>query len=134
MTTENEWIATNERQPTIKDLPLWAFAYEKDKIYLFDHGTLPGGGFSHWKSANIPKPPPKAMSQRQRDEQSFEAWVAWPENMVRKGMTRHTWHAAVAKERAWFRTVIKAFEGYTYSPPEREALDKMRDRCREEGS
>jgi len=97
----------SERRPTEKDFPLWAFSGESEGAYLFNHGTIPGSGFTHWKPAVLPAPPVKELTQREKDGEAAIAWfnTEWPKIVEQYKNALYApapftvpavWHAALA--------------------------------------
>lgn len=103
MNTENDWIKMTDRRPTEADLPVWVYDDGEGHVIrgpqLYRDSMPFLDAWTHWKSADIPAPPPREETQEEGD---YAALVEWgrDENIQPLFTVRKTWHAAIAYERA----------------------------------
>lgn len=71
-TTNNEWIKFSDRKPVEADFPIWVYDVRDNLVLLFQN---PVPTFhrdrTHWKKGpQLPVPPPKELTQREKDEEA----------------------------------------------------------------
>lgn len=110
------WIRMSERKPTEADLPVWYFSGQA----VCGPYELISTGYSHWRPAEkIPAPPPRELTQAERDEEAFWEWFENQEVYCAcQPELCAGWHAGIAKERAEIAKLIEDTPG--------DALDALK--------
>lgn len=81
-TTNNKWIKFSDQQPVAADFPIWVYDVRDNLVLLF-HNPMPTfhRDRTHWKKGpQLPAPPPKELTQRQKDMEAnqriHDAWYS----------------------------------------------------------
>ena len=91
----NNWTKISDRQP---QYPAWLF-YPGTESATLVREPLPHElpvGYSHWQPANIPAPPPREMTQVEKDAAEY---VRWHNMQGKSPWPCDAWHAALKWER-----------------------------------
>lgn len=103
------WIKRSKREPFTSEYPLLAGYYMGDKWNEYRVGTtsIPLGSATHFRSIKA-DPPPRELTQAEKDEVVFHLWLRTQENVH---TARSAWHAALAYRDKGVLATIKEHEG-----------------------
>lgn len=133
MSTSDGWINMTERKPEQKDFPVWY--YQGGRPILYESATNYPDEFTHWKSAVIPAPPAKELTQREKDdaefskisaEQKYDCWEYTEDS------ANDAWHAALAWERKQVAELMASVGDrppHTVHDSKWAAIESLRRRC-----
>jgi hypothetical protein len=104
-TTNTVWRWIKNDPPKPEDFPLIAWGMECERVIWtahdlkFLHRLADDGRATHWRSIKC-DPPPRELTQRERDAEAFKAWrkseAHWADAAI---PLSDVWHAALAWER-----------------------------------
>jgi len=92
------WIKFSDRKPTEADAPYWAAGGLPDPApNIINHPYGHAESRTHWQRATAPEPPPRELTQLEKDDEACDQWNNCAQGFI---TYRQTWHAAIAYVRA----------------------------------
>ena len=91
---DNNWIKISDHAPVFPAW-LWHPDHKFPLMFQCDIG-IDCSAYTHWQPATIPAPPPKELTQAERDE---EALLSWYRSRDLRPSSGESWHAALKWER-----------------------------------
>jgi len=93
----NNWIKFSDCKPTEADLPYWAAGGLPDPApNIINHPYGHAESRTHWQRATAPEPPPRELTQREKDGGAFFEWLEESDDTSPQTI----WHAGIAYERS----------------------------------
>jgi hypothetical protein len=105
MTTTPDWTPMTTRRPTNSDLPVWLYNGNGRHNCLVSRGhdlkdyVSDDCSWTHWQPITLPAPPPRELTQREKDEAAALSALPYMPGIVslhRQSGFAHGWHAALA--------------------------------------
>jgi len=105
---KKNWIKFSDRKPTEADAPYWAAGGLPDPApNIINHPYGHAESRTHWQRATAPEPPPRELTQREKDADAFFEWLEESDDTSPQTI----WHAALAHERAECIKLLPLFMG-----------------------
>ena len=136
-TTSTPWRSVKTDPPKLEDFPVVACNKYRSRAVFWEHDHHWSAGqceYDYWRSIKC-DPPPRELTQREKDEEAFKAWrkseAHWADAAI---PFSDVWHAALAWEReAVEKELIQLFRERVYIDDHVEHFFRDFFRARREG-
>jgi len=94
---KKNWIKFSDCKPTQADFPYWVAGGSCVAPHLVTFANCHAGDRTHWQRAIVPAPPPRELTEWEKEEEAFNEWEYYSGLNVTPKLA---WHAAIAYKRA----------------------------------